>query len=232
MIKQAMVLAAGEGRRLRPLTETTPKPLIPIAGVTMLDHALDQLAYAGVEKCVVNTYYLASQIHHHVKNRKAPQIIISHEKELLNTGGGIVNALPHFKGQPFFVLNADIWWRDLHGSCLQQLYDFWNSDDMDALLLLTPKEQGIGFEGRGDYDLMPDGKLIYRGDKDTAPYIHNGIRILHPRLFANQNVHAFSMMTSLHQAEKNGRLYGLVFEGEWGDIGTLESLGIIKSYVE
>jgi MurNAc alpha-1-phosphate uridylyltransferase len=232
MIKQAIVLAAGEGRRLRPLTETTPKPLIPIDGTTMLDHALDELARVGVEKCVVNTYHLATQIHDHVKTRKSPHIIISHESELLDTGGGIVNALPNFNGQPFYALNADIWWRDIDGSCLQKLNNFWNADDMDALLLLTPKEQGIGFEGRGDYDLKADGRIQFRGEKDAAPYIHNGIRILHPRLFADQNVHPFSMMTSLHQAEKNGRLYGLVFEGEWGDIGTLESLRIIKNYVE
>lgn len=228
MINQAIVLAAGEGRRLRPLTDHTPKPLISIGGTTMLDHALDQLASVGVTKCVVNTFHLAEHIHSYLQNRSSPEIIISHENELLNTGGGIVNALPYFHGQPFFALNADIWWQDVKKSCLQELNDMWNSEKMDALLLLTPTEKGIGFTGPGDYYLLSDGRLKYRGDLDTAPYIHNGIRILHPRLFVDQKIHPFSMMISLNKAEREGKLYGLVHEGQWGDMGTLHSFDIIK----
>jgi N-acetyl-alpha-D-muramate 1-phosphate uridylyltransferase len=230
MIKQAMVLAAGEGRRLRPLTEHTPKPLISIGGTTMLDHALDQLVAAGVEKCVVNSHYLADQIHKHLEGRSQPEITISHESELLNTGGGIANALSYFNNEPFFVLNADIWWKDLQKSCLKKLEDMWETSKMDALLLLVPREKGIGFEGPGDYFLASDGLLKHRGNEPLAPYIFPGISILHPRLFANQKIHPFSVVMLFHKAQEQGRLYGMVYDGQWGDMGTLESLKIIEKY--
>jgi len=228
MISQAMVLAAGEGRRLRPLTNHTPKPLIQIGDKTMLDHTLDQLAGIGVTCCVVNTYHLADQIHTHLQRRSRPEIVISNESELLNTGGGITNALPYFKGKPFFALNADIWWQDAHQSCLYQLNEHWDSTKMDALLLLVPKEKAIGFEGAGDYFLSNDGRITHRGDKLSAPYIFSGIRILHPRLLADQKVHPFSIVPFFHKAESKGRLYGVAFDGKWGDIGTLESLQAVR----
>lgn len=231
MITQAMVLAAGEGRRLRPLTEHTPKPLIPVGNKTMLDHALDQLVAIGVTRCVVNTYHLADQIRDHLKQRSSPAITISHEQQLLDTGGGIAKALPHFNGNPFFVLNADIWWQDANQSSLRDLANMWDATRMDALLLLVPREKAIGFEGAGDYFLMPNDRVKYRGNEASAPYIFSGIRILHPRLLANQDVHAFSIMPFFHKAESEGRLYGMVFEGDWGDIGTLESLKEIREIV-
>lgn len=224
MITQAMVLAAGIGQRLRPLTDTTPKPLIPVAGTTMLDHALNQLAEVGVLRCVVNTHHLARQIVGHLQNRPIPEVIISHEPELLDTGGGLAKALPYFNGEPFFVLNADIWWRDSGPSALRNLNEMWDSTKMDALLLLVPHKKAIGYSGSGDYFLNADGRAIYRGDEPTAPYIFSGIRIIHPRLLANETVHPFSIVPFFHKAEKKGRLYGLVFEGDWGDMGTLESL--------
>jgi len=231
MITQAMVLAAGEGRRLRPLTEHTPKPLIPVGGTTTLDYALDQLAAIGVTQCVVNTYHLADQIHTHLKGRTSPDIVISHEPDLLNTGGGIAKALPHFNEAPFFVLNGDIWWVDGHQSCLHQLNKLWDSEKMDALLLLVPQENAIGFDGVGDYFLTPEGRTHHRGDKPAAPYIFSGIRILHPRLLADQKVQPFSIVPLFHKAEREGRLYGTVFDGDWGDIGTLDSLKIIQEVV-
>ena len=228
MITQAMILAAGEGRRLRPLTDHTPKPLIQVGGKAMLDHALDQLAAVGVKRCVVNTYHLADQIQAHVKGRTNPEVMISHETTLLDTGGGIMKALPHFEGEPFFVLNADIWWRDAKDSCLTQLNQFWDSSQMDALLLLVPMEKAIGYTGVGDYFLTSEGKAHYRKDQSTAPYIFSGIRILHPRLFAGQEIRpSFSIMPFFHKAEEQGRLFGLAYDGDWGDIGTLESLKAI-----
>lgn len=229
MITQAMVLAAGEGRRLRPMTEVTPKPLIPVGGTTMLDHALDQLAAIGVTRCVVNTHHLADQIRDHLKQRSRPEVVISHETVLLDTGGGIAKALPYFKGAPFYVLNADIWWRDGNQSCLQDLMKMWDATKMDALLLLVPREKAIGFEGSGDYNIMADGHIKYRGNEPSAPYIFSGIRIIHPRLLAGEKVHSFSIMPFFHKAESEGRLYGMVFDGDWGDIGTLESLKIIQN---
>ncbi len=228
MITQAMILAAGEGRRLRPLTDHTPKPLIQVGGKVMLDHALDQLAAVGVTRCVINTHHLADQIQAHVKGRTNPEVIISHETKLLNTGGGIMKALPHFEGEPFFVLNADIWWRDTDRSSLAQLNHFWDSSQMDALLLLVQVEKAIGYTGVGDYFLTSEDKASYRKNQPTAPYIFSGIRIIHPRLLAGQEVCPFSIVPLFHQAEEQGRLFGLVFEGDWGDIGTLESLKAIN----
>lgn len=228
MLTQAMVLAAGEGRRLRPLTDHTPKPLIQVGGKAMLDHALDQLTAVGVKRCVVNTHHLADQIQTHVKERIKPEIIISYEATLLDTGGGLMKALPHFEGEAFFVLNADIWWRDRGHSNLTQLNHFWDSTRMDVLLLLVPIEKAIGYSGVGDYFLAPDGKAQYRGNHPTAPYIFSGIRILHPRLLAGQEVRSFSIVSLFHQAEEQGRLFGLVYDGDWGDIGTLESLQVIR----
>jgi MurNAc alpha-1-phosphate uridylyltransferase len=228
MITQAMILAAGEGRRLRPFTEHTPKPLIQVRGKTMLDHALDQLSVVGVTRCVVNTHHLAEQVQAHVKGRTSPEVTISHETTLLNTGGGIMKALPYFRDEPFFVLNADIWWRDADHSGLRQLNEFWNSAKMDALLLLVPREKAIGYTDVGDYFLMPEGKAQFRGDQPTAPYVFSGIRILHPRLLAGQEIHPFSIVPLFHKAEKQGRLYGLAYEGDWGDIGTPESLKAIN----
>lgn len=231
MITQAMVLAAGEGRRLRPLTEHTPKPLIHVGGKTMLDHALDQLTAIGVKRCVVNTHYLADQIHAHLEQRPSPEITISHEPELLDTGGGVAKVLAHFQGEPFYVLNADIWWVDGHQSCLKQLANMWDSTKMDALLLLVPHNNAIGFEGVGDYFLNSDGRVQYRGDRPAAPYIFSGIRILHPHILENQKIHPFSIMPFFHKSEREGRLFGAVFDGDWGDIGTLESLKEIQEVV-
>jgi MurNAc alpha-1-phosphate uridylyltransferase len=236
MITQAMVLAAGEGRRLRPLTEHTPKPLIPIYGKTMLGHALDQLAAIGIMRCVVNTYHLANQIEAYLEKRTLPEIIISHEPELLGTGGGIVKALPYFKGEPFFVLNADIWWQGAphhnHPSCLHRLGEIWDPSKMDALLLLVPVEKAIGYEGAGDYFLKPDGQVQHRGTELRAPYVFSGIRILHPRLLAGQKIHPFSIVPFFHQAERQGCLYGMRYEGNWGDMGTLDGLKAIDAAIK
>jgi len=229
MITQAMILAAGLGKRLRPLTDTTPKPLIAVGGKTLLDHALDQAAKAGVTHCVINTYHLAEQIHHHLKSRTQPHITFSDEAELLETGGGIAKALPHFHSKPFFVLNADIWWQD--GGVFQQLSNRWDSEKMDALLLLVPLKRAIGYTGPGDYFLHPNGRARYRKNEPTAPYIFSGIRIVHPQLFAGQTVRPFSIIPLFHQAEQQDRLYGLIHEGPWGDIGTAASLEGVRKYV-
>jgi MurNAc alpha-1-phosphate uridylyltransferase len=231
MITQAMILAAGLGKRLRPLTDTTPKPLLSVGGKTLLDHALDHVAAAGVTRCVINTHHLARQIHDHVKARAHPHIALSHEPVLLETGGGVVKALSHFEDQPFFVLNADIWWQDAGTSSLLQLSRLWNSRKMDALLLLAPLEKAIGYTGVGDYFLTPEGRAQYRGSQPTAPYIFSGIRIVHSRLFDGQTVHPFSIVPLFHQAEQQGRLYGLIHEGAWGDIGTATSLEKVRVYV-
>jgi len=231
MINQAMVLAAGEGKRLRPLTEHIPKPLIPIKGKAIIDHVFDHLIKAGTTHCVVNTHYLAPQIQAHLQRKTSLEIIISHEPELLDTGGGIVKALPYFHGKPFFVVNADIWWRDQEESCLNRLNRLWDASKMDALLLLIPCEKALGYTGAGDYFLSADGKAHYRVDQPTAPTVFSGIRILHPCLLEKQEIHPFSIVPFFHEAEKKGRLYGVLHEGLWGDIGTIDSLKMIRAFV-
>lgn len=224
IITQAMILAAGEGRRLRPLTDHTPKPLIPLGHKTMLDHVLDQVAAASVTHCVVNTYHLAGQIHTHLKGRRTPEITLSPESELLDTGGGITKALPYFRGKPFFVVNADIWWQDSGQSCLTRLNQAWDPAKMDALLLLVDRETALGYTQNGDYFLSPDGQAHYRQDRPVAPYVYPGISLLHPRLFEGQKIHPFSVVSLFHKAEKQSRLYGIIHNGIWGDMGTPQGL--------
>lgn len=226
-----MILCAGFGTRLRPLTETTPKPLIPLGSITPLDAILEHLRGAGVTRCVINTHHLAAQIHNYVQEITSPEITLSPESEILETGGGITNALPHFNGDPFFVINGDIWWQNSDISCLNKLTTAWDSATMDALLLLVPKDNAIGYTGKGDYFLDPGGLARFIQDEPSAPYIFSGIRILHPRLFENQDVRPFPIVPLFHQAQKQGRLFGVIHEGPWGDLGTLESLALIRERI-
>lgn len=224
-----MVLAAGRGQRLRPLTDTTPKPLIPVRGKPLLDHTLDQLHAYGVNRCVINTHHLADQIHDYAQKRQTPEIILSHEPEILETGGGILKALSHFKERPFFSVNADVWWGDesetAHMSPLALLNAAWDEALMDILLLLIPKDKAVGYTGAGDYQLKDStGKIEHRGDHLTAPYVYGCLQILHPRLFQGEKVGAFSMTKMFGKAQQQGRLYGVVYEGLWCDIGTPEAL--------
>jgi MurNAc alpha-1-phosphate uridylyltransferase len=237
-ITQSMVLAAGLGKRLRPLTDVTPKPLIPVGGTCMLDRVLNHLLKAGIQKCVVNTHHLAEQIHNHLSTSPIPTTLISHEKELLETGGGICKALPNFEGTPFFSVNADIWWEDhlsISGevTVFDRLQQVWNPEHMDALLLLIPKDHTLGYTGSGDFFIdHPTGLLEHRGNHNTAPFIYGGIQLLHPRLFDNISPSPFSIVSLYQRAEKNQRLYGIIYEGLWGDIGTLEALAQINAFLE
>ena len=197
----------------------------------MLDHVLDQLADAGINRCVVNTHYLAAHIQSHLQKREHPEITLSHEEEILDTGGGIAKALPHFKDKPFFVINADIWWRDGDQSCFHTLSQRWDASQMDMLLLLTPRETAIGYTGTGDYFLTPDGRARYRDTPVPAPYIYSGIRLMHPRIFPSAATGAFSIVPYFHKAEEQGRLYGVIHNGEWGDIGTPESLEAVNAHI-
>jgi MurNAc alpha-1-phosphate uridylyltransferase len=226
-IKQAMILAAGYGKRLRPLTDKTPKPLIPIAGRPLLDYTLAQLQQAGIAKIVINTHHLATQMHDYLQGY--PAVIISHEETLLDTGGGIAKALPHFKGQPFVLINADAYWRDTAVAAIDQLREQWDATNMDALLLLVPRPADASV--RGDYFLEPTGHLIYRGQQKTAPYIYANLAILHPRLFEGAPTGSFSIVdVCFHKAQAHGRLYGHVHQGFWADVGTHESLQVLQMH--
>ena len=215
----AMILAAGKGERMRPLTDTCPKPLIPVAGKTMLARAHQHVKNAGIETCVVNTHYLGEQV------RKAAQSFatISHEEILLDTAGGALNALPHLKSDPFFVLNGDVVWVDPTRSFLQKMADSWTLE-MGTLLMLVPKDKAKGYTGRGDFFMDAQGHLLRPDAGETAPYIYGGVQLVSKSVFKGHTVSPFSFNRIWNELIPEGKLFGTVFEGSWFHIGTPQAL--------
>ena len=222
-----LVLAAGLGLRLRPITEKTPKPLIEVAGRTLLDRALDALVAAGVTDAVVNCHYLAEQIERAVAARTVPRVQISREPELLETGGGIAKALPLLGRDPFYTVNADIAWRDGRKSALGRLAAAWR-DDADALLLVHLTPRAFGYDGMGDYMVDPLGLARRRKPLEVVPYVYTGIGLIHPRLFAGAPGGKFSLTLLFDRAEKAKRLRAIVHDGEWFHIGTPDGLAVAQ----
>jgi MurNAc alpha-1-phosphate uridylyltransferase len=221
-----MVLAAGLGQRMRPITERIPKPLVQVGGKTLLDHCLDKLAAARVTRAVVNVHYLADQIVAHVATRRAPQVTISDERDqLLDTGGGVVKAMPLLGDAPFFHVNADTLWLDGVRPNLAQLAALFDHERMDALLLLASATHSIGYDGRGDFLMAPNGQLKRRPEREVAPFVYAGAAILSPRLFQNAPQGPFSLVKLFRQAEDAGRLYGMRLDGLWMHVGTPEAIG-------
>lgn len=222
----AMVLAAGLGTRLKPITDHTPKPLVSVAGRSLLDRCLDRLVEAGVSRAVVNIHWLGSQIRDHLASRRDITIAISDETDLLlETGGGLVKALPLLGRDPFFAVNADLIWRDAAApSSLQRLADVFDTACMDALLLLQPRERATGHGGPGDFALDAQNRLIRRGMQATAPYVYTGVQILQPSLLRDAPAGPFSLNILYDRAIAAGRLYGLVHQGDWMDVGTHDGL--------
>jgi MurNAc alpha-1-phosphate uridylyltransferase len=221
-IDMAMVLAAGLGVRMRPLTDDRPKPMVVLAGRTLLDWALDRIFRTGVRRVVVNTHYRAEVIHRHLTGRDG--IVISYEAERLETGGGVRRALATFDGKPFFVVNSDAVWLDGSVPALSRLAAAWDDTAMDALLLLQPVGMATGYHGSGDYHRAPDGRLSRRGADETAPYLFAGVQILHPRLFEGAPEGAFSLNILYDKAQAAGRLFGLEHDADWFHVGTPEDL--------
>lgn len=226
--KTAMVLAAGLGQRMRPITDSLPKPLIEVRGRAMLDTILDRLETAGITKVVVNLHYLGEMIEVHLKGRSSPQIVFSEEEDLLETGGGVTKALPLLGEDPFFVLNGDVCWLDGLTPALRRLAAAWNDEEMDALLLLHPTCSAFGYEGLGDYLMDPAGRLRRRQERQIAPFIHAGIQILHPRLFEGAPRGSFSLNKLYDKAQEAGRLWGLRHDGEWYHVGTPAELRAVE----
>jgi len=221
MPRTAMVLAAGLGERMRPLTERLPKPLVPVAGKPLLDHVLDRLATQGVERVVVNVHHLADLIERHVASRKTPQIVISDERaKLLDTGGGVVKALPKLGTGPFFHINSDTIWIDGVRPNLERLAEAFDPDSMDALLLLAAANNSIGYSGRGDFLMDADGRLTKRPESEIAPFVYAGAALLRPELFKDAPDGAFSLTRLFDRAAETGRLHGLRLEGVWMHVGT------------
>ena len=223
--KRAMVLAAGHGKRMRPLSATTPKPLIGVAGKALLDHCLDGLAASGVETAVVNVHYLADLVEAHLRRRQAPDIIVSDERaELLDTGGGVASALPHLGGAPFFLRNSDSFWLEGVRPNLQWLTEGWNDDRMDALLLLAATVDTAGYAGRGDFHLDKDGRLTRRAERTVAPFVYAGAALLHPRLFADAPEGAFSLNLLFDRVIDQQRLFGVRLDGLWINVESPEAI--------
>jgi MurNAc alpha-1-phosphate uridylyltransferase len=230
--KTAMVLAAGMGTRMRPLTDMMPKPLVKVEGRALLDHVLDRLAHAGVERAVVNVHYFAEKIIAHAVNRKQPKIVISDERGvLLDTGGGVVKALPELGKEPFYHLNADSIWIDGVTPNLTRLAEAFDPTTMDALLLLAPIAGSIGYAGRGDFSFATDGTLRPRGEREVVPFVYAGAAILSPKLFANAPEGKFSLSTLFHRAAAAGRLSGLRLEGLWMHVGTPDAIAAAEKAI-
>lgn len=228
----AMVLAAGFGERMRPLTLHKPKPLVEVNGKALLDHALDRLGACGVKKAVVNVHYLADQIEHHVKARKSPRIAISDERaQLLDTGGGIAKALPELGTAPFFLLNSDSIWIDGADDNLFRLADAFDPAHMDALLLLAPVAESIGYDGRGDFVIDAEGHLQRRAGREVLPFVYAGAAILSPALFAGTEVKPFSLSPLFDKAAENNRLFGLPLEGIWMHVGTPAAIALAEQAI-
>ena len=215
----AMVMAAGLGKRMRPLTSTRPKPMVKVAGKPLIDHALDSLAAAGIAKAVINVHYLPASLEAHVLARAVPKCIISDERDrLLETGGGMVKAR-HLLPDPFFCLNSDNLWLEGPVDCFRQLSDLWNPEAMDALLLMVPHAGARNYRGDGDFHLDPLGRVSRRQSRRVAPFIYTGIQIVSHRLLRDAPEGPFSTNLLWTRAIEEGRLYGTTFTGLWYEVG-------------
>jgi MurNAc alpha-1-phosphate uridylyltransferase len=229
---RAMVLAGGLGTRMRPLNGDVPKPLVQVRGKALIDHVLDRLAAAGVDRAVVNVHHLADQIEQHLKGRSRPRIVISDERrELLGTGGGVMKALPELGDAPFFLVNSDTIWIDGVKPNLTRLAAAFAAQRMDALLLLAPTTTSIGYSGRGDFAMSPEGRLKRRGERAVVPFVYAGAAILAPALFAGAPAGAFSLTMLFDRAAEAGRLYGLRLEGVWMHVGTPEAVAAAEAAI-
>jgi MurNAc alpha-1-phosphate uridylyltransferase len=223
---RAIVLSAGLGKRMRPLTAITPKPLIQVNGKPLIDHGLDRLAGAGIRTTVVNVHYLADLVQAHVSKREVPECLISDERDLLlETGGGIAKALPLLGEHPFFTMNSDSFWIEGVRPNLDRASAAWDDGLMDGLLLLAPITASIGYSGTGDFLLDGGGRIARRREGDVAPFVYSGTALIHPRLFTDAPDEPFSINILFDRAIESGRLYGLRLDGLWLHIGTPEAIG-------
>ncbi|MBU7587841.1 MAG: nucleotidyltransferase family protein [Sphingopyxis terrae] len=225
-IESAMVMAAGIGKRMRPLTATRPKPLVRVAGKPLIDHSLDRIEAAGIGHVVVNVHYLADALEAHLaKQKRSFTLAVSDERgELLETGGGMVKALPLLKGDPILVVNSDNIWTDGPQDSIRNLARHWDGDRMDALLLVIRQASATGHGGKGDFHMDPGGKLSRRKPGRVAPFVYTGIQLISPRLLVGAPEGPFSTNLLWDRAIAAGRLYGLSHMGQWFDVGTPASI--------
>jgi N-acetyl-alpha-D-muramate 1-phosphate uridylyltransferase len=225
MPKTAMVFAAGLGQRMRPLTETIPKPLIEVAGRPLIDHCLDRFAENGVETAVVNVHWLADQIEAHLKDCKTPRIIISDEREkLLDQGGGIKRARAHLGDDPFFLCNTDAFWIEGPRSNLERLAEAFDPVEMDAILLVAPGAHAVGVDWPGDFQMDAGGRLTRREPHFVAPFVYTGVGIINAQLFDGIEEEVFRLAPFFHRAAEKKRLFGLRLDGLWLHVGRPEAI--------
>lgn len=229
----AFVLAAGLGTRMRPLTDTVPKPMVRLEGRPLIDHVLDRLADAGVARVVVNLHYLADVLEAHLKTCKRPAILLSDERDtLLDTGGGLMRAMPLIGAEPFVIHNSDSVWIEGAVSNLARLFGAWDGARMDSLMLLALRETSLGYDGSGDFLMADDGRLARRPRGETSQYVFTGVSIAHPRLMEGAPAGAFSLNRQWDRAIAQGRLYGLLLDGTWMHVGTPEALADAERLID
>ena len=230
----AMLLAAGLGKRMRPLTATRPKPLIEVAGRSLLDHALDHVRAAGVGRVVVNLHYLADALEAHVRRHAADlDVAFSDERgTLLETGGGVAHALPLLGDRPFYVINSDNFWVDGPVDTLRLLANRWDDEQMDALLLVVPLARATAHNGQGDFHMDAEGHLARRQPRRVAPFVYTGVQLVSPRLFADVPDGSFSMNLLWDRAIAAKRAFGVVHQGLWCDVGTPGAIAIAEDMLK
>ena len=221
----AMVLAAGLGTRMRPLTLDRPKPLVEVAGRTMIDHCLDKLAEAGVARAVVNVHHFPQMVKDHLTARTNPAVAISDESgQLLETGGGMIRALPLLAADPFFCINSDNLWVDGPQDVFRQLSKAWKPDNMDALLLVVPHARAANHKGKGDFHMDANGRLTLRRSGRIAPFIYSGIQLVSQRLLRDAPRGPFGTMVLWKRAMAEARLYGVSHLGLWYEVGSPDAI--------
>ncbi len=231
LTRTAMIMAAGKGTRMMPLTADKPKPLVEVGGITLLDHVLDLLRSAGIERIVVNVHYRAKQIEDHLSlNAPDFSVAISDERDLLlDTGGGLIKALPLIDGDPFFCINADNWFADTQIHALDRMAATWDADVMDVLMLVVPTQQAGNTQGSGDFDLDENGRLSRDGEKRPRPYVWTGIQLLARKIIINPPADVFSTNVFWDRAIEQGRCFGLVHDGAWFDVGYPAAIGLTEA---
>lgn len=232
VLQTAMVLAAGLGTRMRPLTDSVPKPLVRVAGKPLIDHVLDRLATAGVRHAIVNAHHLADQLIAHVALRTMPRTKISDERDhLLDSGGGVLKALPLLGPAPFLIHNCDSIWTESTVSNLGRLAGCWDENTMDCLLLLAPAATSLGYHGRGDFALEASGQIRRPATQESVPFVFAGVSVAHPRLFEGAPAGPFSLNRPWDQAIARGRAFGMVLEGRWMHVGDPAAVAAAEGWI-
>ncbi|MCI5047532.1 MAG: nucleotidyltransferase family protein [Aquisalinus sp.] len=236
-IETAMVLAAGLGKRMRPLTDNMPKPMVPVCGKPLIDYALDRFAGEGVGSAIVNVHYFAEQIEAHLAARTEPSITISDERgELLETGGALLKVRENLADGPFFCTNTDAILLDESTGACAQLRDQWQDERMDALLLLCPRNRATGYDARGDFVMDPSGRLGWPQKQYDAGqgnlYVFTGLQIIHPRLLEEEPLRRVSTKDFWEKAVEKGRLHGVIYDGWWMHVGDPDGLAEAEALLE